>query len=520
MKMTSTGWAGGTSAVWLSRVAPPAHLRASLFVALPWLLACGSTPAGDVPEAGASGIDAGGSADASARDAGPEASVNTFADAAPPDGGKLASGDSLSVREITSDGYVVYSDDAAGMLYAVPLAGGASVAIASLGSKFWVTGVGTVVFAWSGVGASNVGTLHVWSSSAGSHVLSTASLGLAATSSSDGSQVLYLDNVDAAAQTGDVVLANADGSGPTRLLLAQQLTGCVPQLGFAGSFVLASHCDVPRNAGPSSIISSFPSPGWARIDLASAAANLWSVDAQASRVLVSTGSGVEAVPIGGGSPVMVDPAGFLGELINGGLTAIYSTTAHALRRSPLVDPLPVTLVPTFGGFYGISPDETSVLFFQDFGTSGAGVYLASATQPSTPVTLWPQLTAALVGDPFTADSRFALYATGVDPQSGVGTLTAASVEGGAPGVLGTDAWSDWSATGTSVVFVDNYVSTGGLRFGRADIEWMDLSQTAKPTRVVAGADAVMALSPARDLVVYSWSAQPGENAGIFAVRLP
>ena len=48
----------------------------------------------------------------------------------------------------------------------------------------------------------------------------------------------------------------------------------------------------------------------------------------------------------------------------------------------------MTLVPVFGGFYGISPDEASVIFFQDFGQTGAGVYLASAIVPSTPVTLW------------------------------------------------------------------------------------------------------------------------------------
>jgi hypothetical protein len=424
------------------------------------------------------------------------------------------------VRQVTSDGYVVYTDDASGTLYAVPLAGGTSVSIASLGSKFWVTGTGTVVFAWSDVGSANVGTLHVWSASKGSHVLSSASLGLVATASSDGSQVLYLDHVDSAGQTGDVYVASSDGSGAVQILAGQHLTGCAPQLGFAGNFVLASHCDMPRSSGPSAIISSFASPMWARVDLASAAANLWSVDAQASRVLVSTDNGVEAAPIGGGSLAMIDSTGFLGELINSGQTAIYSTTAHALRRSPLLDPSPVTLVPTFGGFYGLSPDETSVLFFEDFSTSGASVYLASATEPSTPVTLSSQLTGATLGDAFTADSRYALYATGVDPQTGVGTLSAVAVAGGAPNVLGTEVWSDRSSAAAGVVFVDNFVATGGLRFGRGDIEWMDLSQGAKPTRLVAGADAVTALSPAKDFVIYSWSSQPGDNAGIFATPVP
>ena len=217
---------------------------------------------------------------------------------------------------------------------------------------------------------------------------------------------------------------------------------------------------------------------------------------------------------------MIDTSGFLGQLLNTGETAIYSTTSHALRRSAIVAPAPVTLVPVFGGFYGLSPNEASVLFFQDFGQTGAGVYLASAVVPSTPVALWTDQTGAVNGDGFTADSSYALYSTGIDPQSLIGTLNAVPVAGGAPRVLGPSAWSDMSATGAKVVFVDNYVATGGLRFGRGDIESVDLSQSAEPTTIVAGADAVMALSPAGDSIVYSWSVQAGPNAGIFITPVP
>src|ERR1019366_3435154 len=196
------------------------------------------------------------------------------------------------------------------------------------------------------------------------------------------------------------------------------------------------------------------------------------------------------------------------------------TTSHALRRSAITAPAPVTLVPTFGGFYGLSPNEASVLFFQDFGPTGAGVYLASAVAPSTPVALWTAQTGAVNGDGFTTDSNSALYSTGIGPQSHIGTLNAVSVDGGTPRVLGASAWSDVSTTGAKVVFLDHYVATGGLRFGRADIESVDLSQAGAPTTIVAGADAVMALSPARDFIVYSWSARAGPNAGIFVTPVP
>jgi hypothetical protein len=497
------------------RVLPPHEW---IVLTLPCLLACGCSsaarPAGDVPDA--AGVADGGSEGPAGDDAGSTA----FLDAAPPQSGMLQAGDSLSVRQVTSDGFVVYSDDAAGELYAVPLAGGNAQHIASLGSTFWITGQGPVVFVWSGVNATNVGALSVWSSAKGGHSVSSASLSLVATASADGSQVLYLDHVDPAGQTGDVYVAASDGTGAAKLLGSQQLTGCAPQLGFAGSYAIASHCDVPRGPGPSSTISSFCSPAWTRSDLATEAANIWSADSAASVVLLSTGSGVQVAPIGGGPLAMIDTSGFLGQLMDGGKTAIYSTTSHALRRSPITAPSPMTLVPTFGGFYGLSPDETSVLFFEDFGPTGAGVYLAPAVAPSTPVALWTAQTGGVNGDSFTADSNYALYSTGIDPQSQAGTLNAVPVAGGTPRLLGASAWSDLSATGAKVVFVDHYVATGGLRFGRGDIESVDLSTGTEPTTIVSGADAVMALSPAGDFIVYSWSAQAGPNAGIFVTRVP
>ena len=151
-------------------------------LALSILLACGcassAQPARDVPDV----------PDVADGGPGSDAGSNAFLDASPPDGGMLAAGDSLSVRQVTSDGYVVYSDDAAGELYAVPLSGGNAQHIASLGGTFWITGAGSVVFVWSDVNATNVGALAVWSSAKGSHSVSSASLGLVATASTDGSQ--------------------------------------------------------------------------------------------------------------------------------------------------------------------------------------------------------------------------------------------------------------------------------------------------------------------------------------------
>ncbi len=437
-----------------------------------------------------------------------------------PVGKLLASGNSLSARGVTSDGYEIFSDDYAFQLFAVPIAGGPVQGIASLGSNFWVTVVGQVVFAWSDVSGADVGSLTVWSSAHGAHAIAPASFGILGASSPDGSQVLYLDNVDSQGQTGDVYVANSDGSGATRLLQGQQLNGCFPQLGFAGSYAVVSHCDVARGDGPSTTITSFQSPGWTRADLMTGAQNVWSADTAATIVLVSTGNGLFVAPIGGGASTMIDSAGFMGQLISGGTMAIYSTTTGDLRSSAIKPPSPTTLASAFGGFYGVSPSQSTVLYYQNQASTGTDVFLSSTLAPGKSQTLTSAMTGSINGDAFTADSSFALYSTGNDVCTGAAAFNAFPVSGGSAMMLGTNVWGDWSATGSKVVFNDNYVATGGLRYGRADIESVNLANGATPTHVISQADAIIDMSPAGDQIIYSWTVQPGAQAGIYVVPVP
>ena len=386
--------------------------------------------------------------------------VSAAPTAGSPVGTLLAAGNALSARGVTSDGYEIFSDDAALQLYAIPIGGGTRQSIVALGSKFWVTVVGQVVFAWSNVTAANVGALTIWSSAHGAHLISSASFGILGASSADGSQILYVSNVDAGGATGDVYLSDADGTGATALLQGQQLGGCFPQLGFAGAYAVASHCDVARGTGPSSTVSSFHSPSWTRTDLATGAENTWSADAAGTMVLVSAGNGVLVVPIGGGAGTMIDPEGFLAQLIAGGQTAVYSTTGGQLRSSPTTAPSPLTLATSFGGFYSVSPDQTRVLYYVNSTSSGTDVYLASTLSAGTSRALSTATTGTVNGDAFTADSTYALYSSGQDVCTGASAFSAYSVSGTAPVALGHNVWGDWGATGSKVIFNDNYVATG------------------------------------------------------------
>jgi|HubBroStandDraft_6_1064221.scaffolds.fasta_scaffold00868_10 hypothetical protein len=437
-----------------------------------------------------------------------------------PVGTLLVSGNALSARGVTSDGYEIYSDDAAMQLYAVPVAGGTPQSIVALGSKFWVTVVGKVVFAWSNVTSANVGALTVWSSAKGAHAVSSASFGILGASSSDGTQVLYVGNVDPTGATGDVYVAGADGSAATSILQAQQLAGCFPQLGFAGTYAVASHCDTARGTGPSATISSFLSPAWTRADLVTDAENTWSADAAATMVLASTNAGLLVLPIGGGAGTVIDSQGFLGQLIAGGTTAIYSTTSGALRSSPTMAPSPMALSPAFGGFYSVSPDQSTVLFYENSVATGTDIYLSATVMPNTARAVSTATNGTVSGDAFTSDSLYALYSTNNDMCTGAAAFNALQLSAGSPTVLGHDVWSDWSASGSKVIFNDNYIATGGLRFGRADIESVNLAAGGTPVRIVAQADAVIDLTPAKDQIIYSWSVQPGPLAGLYETPVP
>jgi hypothetical protein len=438
----------------------------------------------------------------------------------PPTGTLLVAGNSLSARGVTSDGYEVYSDDAARELYAIPVAGGAAQTIAALGSNFWVTVVGQVVFAWSNVTSANVGALTVWSSTQGAHAIAPASFGILGASSADGTQVLFVANVDAQGTSGDVYVAETNGSASTRLLQNQQLAGCFPQLGFAGSYAIASHCDAARGAGPSSTISSFRSPAWTQADLMGSAENIWSADTAGTMVLVSTGGGVQVVPIGGGAAKTIDPSGFIGQLIAGGQTAVYGTTSGALRRSSTVTPSPTTLAPSFGGFYAVSPSQDTVLYYETTTSAGSDAYLSSTLAAGTPVTVSSKASGAVLGDAFTMDSTYALYSSGSDVCTGSASFSAFPVSGAPAILLGHGVWGDLSGAGATVVYNDNYIATGGLRFGRADIESVNLATGTQPTLLVSQADAVFDLTPARDKVIYSWTVQPGTLAGLYVLSLP
>lgn len=438
----------------------------------------------------------------------------------PPVGEQLLVGGAITLRGMTSDGWIVYSDNDTLTLHATSIAGGEPREIVALGNDFAISVWGKVVFAWPSKSKAAVAPLTVWTADGGAHAVSQASLAPWVAASMDGSTIVYLDGVDAAGQTGRLVAAGGDGSNPHVLL--EGLTGlgkdgCRALLGFAGSYVLAAHCG---GGATGATITSFELPSWKRTDLASGAANEWSTDHLGTIVLTATSAGTVVVPIGGGAPVTIDPSGSTGVLVANGESAIYGASTNELRRSPVGSPSPMTLVGGAGGLYGVSPDEGYVLFYKKMDATHliSDMYLGSATEPSTPLTLSAEQAAGVHGDAFTLDGSRVLYFTGIDPSSQTGTLNALSLGEATPTVVAHGVSQTWAATKSKIVFNDHYAWTG-LRV-HADVWSFDTAKSKEPTLIVNQADSEVFLSPSREQVVYTWSLDDGPRAGIYVVDIP
>src|SRR5262245_13167983 len=93
-----------------------------------------------------------------------------------PVGKQFLVGEALTLRGMTSDGWIVYSDNQTLMLHAIPTTGGARLDIVPLGNSFAISVWGKTVFAWSNKNDAAVGTLTVWTSDGGPRPVSSSSL--------------------------------------------------------------------------------------------------------------------------------------------------------------------------------------------------------------------------------------------------------------------------------------------------------------------------------------------------------
>jgi hypothetical protein len=454
----------------------------------------------------------------------------------------------LVLNGVTSDDYAVYTDETSStafVAYAISLAAGSKpISLGPVDSNDDVSVIGKVVFLGTSADQNGVGAASVWTSSAAAPAsISTATLQGFFGVSSDGSHVIFLDGIPAAEATASIASAASDGTGKATLVGSVDIADnfCFPQIGFGGTYAVAAYCEVGDAGGVDAgtadggtnlnvgTVTSYAGASAASSALIAAnVQTVFSVDATGTTVVVNGATGTVAYPIAGGGAVPIDATGQVGQvtftpglLTSDGSHLVYTTTANALERAATTspaDPVQLAAAGTFADVFRLSPDGNWVVgtltWSQKNGGEGNLFLAATASDGGAPATLSSAATSGLEGDVFTTDSSHVLFYTGLG-QSG-GTLSAATVGGGTPATIGTNAITDLATSGAKIVFNSNYdATTGG-----ADLQSVDTSTTTAPAVLVTAADQEFFLNAEKTAIVYVWSYEPGSSSGLWTLPVP
>jgi hypothetical protein len=467
------------------------------------------------------------------------------------DGGDPGTGTMLQpfygaiIDGVTSDGWVVYSNGGeVPTFYAANLAGGGTATDLGLAQSYGYAFVeGEVAFIFTSIDVDDntyASPLSIWTSKGGEHVLTMNSFFENAAVSSDNQYVLYYDNLNTSAETGDLYVAKTDGTGAT--IVQRGLPGltpggaCEPNFTFAGTTAIVAWC--PTGSTSSVNIAAYAPPMWgSAVDAGTATlvtgATSLAIDVDPTNTTLAfvNAGGLQVIPLAGGAPTLIDATGTGGAFTKDGMNLVYTTSANTLALSPVAVPSTTPLV-TAGvkGIYGLSPDNKTALVFSTAEGNGlTDLYTASASTAgfTTKLTATDNATPAgfgiLAGDPFTIDSSHVLFLSAVTTSaegSPFGTLNAGSASTGASTPLSTASNTVWATTGTKVVYSDNLLF---LATTTMDIKAVDVA-SGTPTLIshgaTAGSSAAFYLSPAKDKIIYSWTSPGTESGGIYVAPIP
>ncbi len=446
-------------------------------------------------------------------------------------GSLLASGAELTLFGVTTDGTVVYGDGSE--VYSLVPGGQPSPIVPASGVTSGAVHGDVLVL----VNPAS-GTLILWTAARGVVMPPTAALPYLFDVSPDGLYLSYFATSSSAIPvTGDLHVTKTDGTGDTLLRagVSVRTSTCESLATFIGSYVVLFECAA---GGSSSArpLTTFAEPAWtAQTPFTGGTVASWNADP--AEALVATTAGLQVVSLAGGGPVEIDPTvttgtGIFGAFAPGG-TVLYATPGGALERAAVgPSPDPTTLVASgvrgFAEGKGLSPDGRYALVIQseDPQNGLSDLRLASTITAGAPIVLSSTPTSESWG--FTTDSSHALYVTGVSPTTNVGAFYSRPVDpSGVPMLRSASCMGGIHPTGpTGVLFMDDAVFGAGADPVGGDLEWVDVAQTAAPTRIATGLElgaaspAFYFYSAALNGAVYAAPLSGGGGTGIYVAPLP
>jgi hypothetical protein len=352
----------------------------------------------------------------------------------------LATGSDLNIFGVTTDlpGIVIYgpcefdSDGGSGAycdVYAVPIDGSATPSYIGRSEGQAIEVLGQAVLFWDGPG------LFVWTLASKNVVqLASSSPQWLAAVSADGSRVAYADNYVAATMQGDLYASNLDGTAKEPLLTAWNNRDCAVTCFYAGTALIAQHCDAPptTDAGTSrpATLSVFGNGTSAdRHDVATVRTSpnyiYWAVSDDDTELLAPTTAGdgeVFSLP----EPALVlDIPGLENGFLTGAapwISVVYQTTASGLDRWNPDAGAPLALLDAgVAGLQNVSSTGNTILYYSQMSatTHESDVWAASTSTPMSSIDLVSGSTGGFVTNfngpsDFTADGTWALYLSSIN----------------------------------------------------------------------------------------------------------
>jgi hypothetical protein len=443
---------------------------------------------------------------------------------------ELASGNFV-VLGLTSDGYVIYRDATATNfvenVYAVPAAGGSPVTITHGAQSPTVAIVGPMAFIYYPNTATVANQALTYQLSTWSHATGLKNTGAPAASyvaatvqpaiAPDASAIVYVTNAvpSGSTATGDIVVSKPDFTDPVTLATDVYVAGvatCPIQLAFTDAQTVIVGACVGSNF-PS--ITKFSGAAWAGTTTSPLTYGTFIVDPTGAHLLAGATpmySGVVSVDVATGkSTTLATLEGLPAFYIDNGATAVFTqvgTTSTSIAASPVATPNATTIAA--GGKYpfNATPDGAHFLYATSKSTSipvGAYDINLGSTTGGTPVALSATLSNVLVGDEFTADSKYvvwnanAVVKTSLAGISYTGTLTAQTLAGGAPITIGSAVAQVFAVGGAKLVFSENLSATTN----KSDLAAVTLPGTA--ALIQSQIDPNMIVSPDRSRVFFTVS---------------
>jgi hypothetical protein len=449
-----------------------------------------------------------------------------------PTGTQLFASGTVRLEGVTSDDFAIYADDTSNTAYAVPIAGGTPRIIGPVDPTGYVATYGAVAVIMSSTGS----TLSVWTSANGLKSLSTSSSYEVAISK-DNSLAAFIDGLDTSTGLGNVVVMGTDGTGRHTVLTNVQASTsdvCYPTLAFADSVLITSSCGpAAADAGyATATISTFSGPAWAPVTVATGVYPGANLSPSFEQVLVLGPAGLELYPIAGGSPTMVDPLGSSAAVFTSdSKTVVYPAYDSAtevdaggtVKRAAVgATPNPESLAPgLFQALFTVSPSNGWALGYQNYDMTNynTDLYLLSTSAPGPARALAATESVFYGAAFFTADSKYVTYVS-QSPSGLTYPLSVAPVAGGAPTVLAASSYNAAPTSGSKLVFNANFQPNQAVGAGTADIDAVDLSQTAPAATLVTQANASFFLTSDKQHIVYSWSYAPGPLGGVWVMAAP